>query len=312
MDHYLAVIEALRKRGIEPIVTLWHFTNPIWFARKGGFLNPKSSEYFSRYACYVAQKLDGKARWLITFNEAGTVYAGFAYLLGLWPPQYKSLYKTMRVIKNIRKAHRSAYKAIKSTSHNVIIGTTSMLTYVVYGRRFYEKIIGRLFNYLRNFYFLDKTARFHDFIGVDYYHVDRIRRFGNFLSEGYEVLPKQQLMPEMDWEFYPQGLYDVLKDLKKRFNKPVLIAENGIADSTDQKRSKFMTEHLYWVWRAIQDGVDVRGYIYWSLLDNFEWAKGFEPRFGLVEIGYATFSRKIRPSAFEYAKICKTNQLDIG
>jgi len=73
-----------------------------------------------------------------------------------------------------------------------------------------------------------------------------------------------------------------------------------------------MTEHLYWVWRAIQDGVDVRGYIYWSLLDNFEWAKGFEPRFGLVEIGYATFSRKIRPSAFEYAKICKTNQLDIG
>ena len=106
------------------------------------------------------------------------------------------------------------------------------------------------------------------------------------------------------------GIYHRLMELKN-FKKPIYIIENGIADSTDQLREKFIKEHLLWVWQAIHGGADVRGYIYWSLLDNFEWDKGFKPKFGLVEIDYATLGRKIRPSALEYAKICKTNQLEI-
>ena len=117
-------------------------------------------------------------------------------------------------------------------------------------------------------------------------------------------------MKEMNWEIYPEGIYHVLKDLSK-FKKPIFITENGIADGADLQREKFIKDHLRWIWQAIQDGVDVRGYLYWSLLDNFEWHLGFKPRFGLVEIDYATLERKIRPSAYEYAKICRENELKV-
>ena len=113
---------------------------------------------------------------------------------------------------------------------------------------------------------------------------------------------------DMGWEIYPEGIYHVLKDLKK-YNKPIYITENGIADAKDQKRSRFIKEHLQWAEEAVQEGVDVRGYFYWSLLDNFEWAHGFGPRFGLVEMDYKTMERKIRPSALEYKKIIENNGL---
>ena len=114
----------------------------------------------------------------------------------------------------------------------------------------------------------------------------------------------------MNWEIYPEGLHKLLLQFK-RFNKPVFITENGIADGTDKKRAKFIKDHLYWLWRAIQDGVDVKGYLHWSLLDNSELHRGFHPRFGLVEVNYKTFERHIRPSALEYARICIENQLEV-
>ena len=114
----------------------------------------------------------------------------------------------------------------------------------------------------------------------------------------------------MGWEIYPKGIYHRLIELKK-FKKPIYVTENGIADSKDELRDKFIKEHIRWVWQAIHDGADVRGYMYWSLLDNFEWAKGFKPRFGLVEVDFETFARKIRPSALEYAKISRDNRLSI-
>ncbi len=113
---------------------------------------------------------------------------------------------------------------------------------------------------------------------------------------------------EVGWEILPGGIYHVLKKLKK-FNKPVYITENGIADEKDEKRAEFIKEHLKWVHKAISEGIDVRGYFYWSLLDNFEWDKGFWPRFGLVEVDYKTMARSIRNSALEYAKICRENTL---
>ena len=115
-------------------------------------------------------------------------------------------------------------------------------------------------------------------------------------------------MTEMNWEIYPKGIYYRLMELKK-FNKPIYITENGIADQTDEKRAKFIKDHLYWIHKAIADGADVRGYMYWSLLDNFEWHRGFNPKFGLVKVDFNTFERKIRPSAWEYAKICRENTL---
>ena len=110
----------------------------------------------------------------------------------------------------------------------------------------------------------------------------------------------------MGWELYPEGIYHVLNDLKK-YGKPIYITENGLADARDVNREWYIKETLANVHKAIREGVDARGYFYWSLLDNFEWDKGFWPRFGLVEIDYKTMERKIRPSARVYAEICKNN-----
>jgi len=116
---------------------------------------------------------------------------------------------------------------------------------------------------------------------------------------------------DLGWEIVPEGIYYVLKNLKN-YNLPVYITENGIADAKDDKREEFITQHLRMVHKAIEDGVDVRGYFYWSLLDNFEFpeVRGFWPRFGLVEVDYKTMARTIRPSAKVYAAICKNNGIE--
>ncbi len=331
MQHYINVVKALRDRGIEPMITLWHFTNPIWFAQKGGFLNVDSPKYFTRYVKYVVEHLKDQVGLWITFNEATTVYGYYSYIKGLWPPHYKSLFKWRRASGNIIKAHIQAYSEIKKiydqspvdpesfeveprgflevrprdkvTSHNVEVGIAEGTAFPVSGDDFYQTIIGKLYNYHRNLYFLSKAFPHYDFIGVNYYKIDR-------LPGSEKVLSKQEIMFEKGWEIYPQGVYHVLKMLQK-FKKPVFITENGIADSTDQKREKFIKDHLYWIHKAINDGVDVRGYLYWSLLDNFEIIDGYKARFGLVEVDYNTFERHIRPSAWEYKRICETNSLEM-
>ncbi len=317
MHHYVNVVKALRERGIEPMITLWHFTNPVWFAEKGGFLNIDSPKIFTRYVKYVVDNLKDKVGLWITFNEATSVYAGFSYLNGQWPPQHKNIFEYIKVRNNFVRAQALAYQEIKKiysvpqkfldatlTSHNVEVGLVENNTFSAHGDRWYEKMIGKAYNYQRNLYFWDKALPYYDFLGLNYYKVDR-RTPGSYRS-----LPRQGWMSEMNWETYPKGIYHRLAELKK-FKKPIYITENGIADSKDELREKFIKEHLRWVWQAIHDGVDVRGYMYWSLLDNFEWARGFEPRFGLVEVNYDTFARKIRPSVLEYAKICKENEIKL-
>ena len=316
MHHYINVVKALQVRGLEPMVTLWHFANPVWFTEKGGWLNEKSPEIFTRYIKYVVDNLKDQVGLWITFNEAASVYAGFSYMSGQWPPQHKNIFEYIKVRKNFIKAQALAYQEIKKIysvpqalsdttlmSHNVEVGLVESNTYSAHGNMWHEKLMGKLYNYQRNLYFWDKALPYYDFLGLNYYHVDRR------VPGSYRILPKQGWMPEMGWETYPKGIYHRLMELKK-YKKPIFITENGIADSKDEKREKFIKDHLRWVWQAIQDGVDVRGYMYWSLLDNFEWAKGYGPRFGLVEVDYNNFARKIRPSALEYAKICKDNSLD--
>ena len=208
------------------------------------------------------------------------------------------------------KAHVFAYKEIKriynQTSHNVLVGIVENNVYIPDSKNFFGKQLRRLYKQLRNFYFFKKNIDYYDFVGLNYYHMSRKPSF----SEKNEIISRQEFNEDMGWELYPRGIYFVLQDLSK-FKKPIFITENGISDATDENREKFIKEHLRWVWQAINDGINVRGYMYWSLLDNFEWDKGFRPRFGLVEIDYKTLERKIRPSALEYAKICKENALNL-
>ncbi len=315
MHHYVNVVKALRARGLEPMVTLWHFTNPVWFAEKGGFLNIDSPKIFTRYVKYVVDNLKDRVGLWITFNEADDVYAAMSYYRGIWPPNKKNIFSAVKVVLNIIKAHSLAYQEIKkiynvppsllntnnSTSHNVgLVGIVENNRHFVAGK-FLGKLQQRMFEYFRNRFLLDRVQSSTDFIGLNYYTIDRL--FGS-----YRTLPKQDVMEGMDWEIYPKGIHHELMALKQ-YKKPIYITENGIADGKDEQREKFIKEHLRWVWQAIHDGADVRGYMYWSLLDNFEWARGFKPRFGLVEVNHDTFARKIRPSALEYAKICKSNSL---
>ena len=283
IQHYQEIIDALRERGIEPFVTLWHWTLPLWVAKQGGWENKKTISNFARYCEKITRSIQEVKFW-ITLNEP-ELFAAESYLKGIWPPQKKSLLRYIVVMRNFISAHKQVYKIICSTSNVAQIG-------IAKNNICFDGIFAPFARWWWNKAFLNHIQKYQDFIGLNYYF--------------HRPQSKTGIFSDMNWEIYPEGIYRVLKDLVK-YNKPIYITENGLADANDEKRAKFIKEHIKWIARAIKGGVDVRGYMYWSLLDNFEWDKGFWPRFGLVEIDYNTMQRKIRKSAFEYKKIIEDN-----
>jgi len=287
IEHYRQVLLALKDRGIEPFVSLYHWTLPIWFTKKGGWLNKNSPYYFNRFVKIVGENLFNQVKFWITLNEP-MVYASASYFKGAWPPQKKNIFKYFKVLSSLVKAHQLAYRSLRLIDLGCQVGIAK--NYIYFKNN-------PLAGYLWNSYFLNKIKEGQDFIGLNYYFY-------------FQFLKKRNLpVSDINWQIYPQGVYSILKKLKK-YQKPIYITENGLADKKDEQRAKFIKDHLYWIHKAIEEGVDVRGYLHWSLLDNFEWDKGFWPRFGLVEVDYKTLERKIRPSAYQYAKICKENTLE--
>ena len=309
--HYQEAINVLRERGIEPFVTLWHWTLPIWVAKQGGWENKKTIDDFARYCDKIVRSLSADEAGLksvayrITLNEP-EIYTMNSYLRGKWPPasptsqggpQKKSFFKFLKVYRNLANAHKKAYTVIHST------WVSDTQVGIAKNNSYFEGWLAPILNWGWNNWFLNRISQHQDFIGLNYYFHNRIKGFKLNQNNNKQV-------SDIGWEIYPEGIYHVLKDLKK-YNKPIYITENGVADAKDIHREKFIKEHLRWVHKAISKGVDVRGYFYWSLLDNFEWDKGFWPRFGLVEMDYKTMERRVRPSAYEYAKIVKENGFEI-
>lgn len=294
IEHYREVIQALRERDLEPFVTLWHWTIPVWLQKKDGLKNKKFSFYFSRFTERIVKELSRDVLFWITLNEP-LIYASNAYLKGIWPPQKSSLYHYIDIVRVLKMAHMEAYTLIKKINPEAQIGIAKNNIY------FDGEGINALLQYAAdwwwNFRFLNHIKNHQDFIGLNYYFHSRIRGLRFNQNEN-------NVTSDMGWEIYPEGIYHVLEDLCK-YKKPIYIMENGIADAKDEKRAAFIRDHLRWVHKAIENGVDVRGYFYWSLLDNFEWNKGFWPRFGLIEVNYKTMRRKIRPSAWKYKEIIK-------
>ncbi|MBI2039260.1 MAG: family 1 glycosylhydrolase [Candidatus Niyogibacteria bacterium] len=289
IEHYRIVIRALRERGMEPFVTLWHWTLPQWLEKKGGWLNTDIANYFSRFCEKMAEEFKGDITFWITENEP-MVYASHAYWRGDWPPKCAGIFAYLGAIRNLVKGHRAAFAAIKRTQPEAKIGIAkNMIFFEGSGA---DAVLARLADWWWNQRFLNLIRDYQDFIGVNYYFHDRIRNFRFNQNEN-------KVVSDIGWEIHPEGIYKVLKSLEK-FGKPIYITENGIADAADSKRTAFIQEHLRFVEMAIRDGIDVRGYFYWALTDNFEWDKGFGPRFGLVEIDYETMERRIRPSARSY------------
>jgi beta-glucosidase len=290
--HYREVLKALRDRNIEPFVTVWHWTLPLWLAQEGGLLAKKFPEYFARYAETLASEFKEVNFW-ITVNEPEVVTWN-GYGRGIWPPQYRSKFMVRKAMRALILAHKESYVRIKKIAPHSQVGATMHMDWFESAGGWINNLLAFFADRFVNFYFLHGVLSRIDFIGFNYY-------FHNRIDYGFNKNRNQEVS-DMGWEIYPEGIYRVLQRLKK-YDLPIYITENGLADAADSRRASFITRHLEWVEKAITEGVDVRGYFHWSLLDNFEWDKGFWPRFGLIEVDYRTLERKIRPSAFVYKKI---------
>lgn len=298
LEYYEKLIDELTRNGITPFVTLWHWPIPIWMKDKGGWENKDSITHFLRYVEKIITRLGHKVTFWITLNEP-EIYAGNSYLAGIWPPQKTNVFSYIRVLNHLIAAHKTSYKLIKHHYPKSQIGIAKNNIYFEASTNtFANKFVTRIIDWYWNKSLLNSIRENQDFIGLNFY-------FHKRLHYGFEQ-NKNEKTSDLGWELYPRGIYHVLKDLKV-YKKPIYITENGLADAKDIHRSWFIRETLKNVFLAIQDGVDVRGYFHWSLLDNFEWDKGFWPRFGLVEIDYHTLKRNPRQSFYDYAKICKEN-----
>ncbi|HEY4510248.1 MAG TPA: family 1 glycosylhydrolase [Candidatus Paceibacterota bacterium] len=295
IEHYREVIRELKKRGLEPFVTIWHFTLPLWFSHQGGFLNPKAPEIFSRYCKHIIRELSNEAHFWMTINEP-EVYASNGYLRGTWPPFRHNPLALIRVTNVLVKSHILAYKKMKAANAGIFIGIAKNNMDIEANWNPFFKIVAKFMNWFWNERFLDNTKDALDFIGLNHY-----------IHKKFGVSHKEEAT-DIGWPIFPKGIYNCLSKLKK-YRKPIYITENGLADAKDIRRERYIKDYLRWVWWAIKEGADVRGYFYWSLIDNYEWAHGYAPRFGLVEVDYKTQKRTIRQSVIAYADTCKLNEL---
>ncbi|MDO8593231.1 MAG: glycoside hydrolase family 1 protein [bacterium] len=305
VEHYRQVLQAAKAGNLKIVLTLWHWTLPLWLTAQGGWANKKAVEYFVRYVELIAGELGSYVDYWVILNEP-MVHLANGYLTGKFPPNKKNIFQACKAYNNLTKAHLMGYGIIHKKFRLAKVGLTMLTNYFEPARRWCagEWLIAKLANHCWNDRFVKKLKNKFDFLGLDYYFHDRIVWYPPFKKN------LNASVTGMGWEIFPQGIYKVLKNYKK-FNKPLFVMENGLADAKDNKRAKFIIEHLKYVHQAIGEGGDVQGYFYWSLLDNFEWADGFAPKFGLYSVDHKTFKRSARPSAKVYAEICKNNAVEV-
>jgi len=294
-DHYKNYIKELKKQGIEPMLNIWHWTLPVWFTDKGGFKKRENLKFWDRFVKKIADELTPLVHNIITLNEPN-VYASFSYAMGWWPPQEKSWISSSFVIWNLVQAHKRAYRILKKKKPSLNIGVATQLANIQAKRphNFFDQVMTKWMRYFWNWWFLTRINKYQDFVGFNYYFTDYYKVFRRANPE----VPTNDL----GWYMEPEGLYPLLLRIWTRYRKPIIITENGVADSDDQYRQWWIEESLVAMERALSEGVKLIGYYHWSLLDNFEWAYGWWPKFGLVEVDRKTMKRTIRPSAKWFAK----------
>ena len=302
INHYRQMLSALKKRGIEPIVTLWHWTNPLWFEEMGGFTKKANLDYFLKYVEKIIVELGEKIEYILTINEPQN-YAWFSYGAGEWPPQEKSIVKVIKVMWNLAEAHNRSYDVIKNVLKTLKVGSSVSLTSnePYKAKNPIHKLAAKFDDYANNWWYLDRTEAKHDFIGVNYY-------FKNYATRPTPGGVRNPDEPQNDlgWYMEPAAISEVLIKTHKRYNKIMMVTENGLADAKDQHRQWWLEETMKSLNRAITQDAKLLGYLHWSLTDNFEWSHGYWPRFGLIEIDRATLARRVRPSAKWLAEFIRT------
>ncbi len=325
--HYHDVIDACIAHGVEPMVTLHHFSDPIWFADKGGFEQLENVDLLVRFAEKAfAEYGDKVARWN-THNEPGP-YSLMGYALGVFPPGVKSAKRYARVLCNLMHSHARIYAAIKAMpgGERTEIALVKNIFQIEPFDRWHlgQWILSRVADHAYNESVLTclKTGVFEvripgfvhlreeipgiteslDFVGLNYYSHVMVRLLMD-REPPFAVLARPgDVVCDMAYCVYPEGFHRALMRIG-RLGKPVMVTENGIPDDRDDRRADWIRRYTYAMKRAMDDGVDVRGFHYWSLLDNFEWAEGWGPCFGLFGVDRATQERTLRDGAKAYVDV---------
>lgn len=300
IQHYRDYIKALKARGLEPFVTLFHWTTPVWFAQKGGFEKARNIRYFVRFAEKILQEFGPELRYITTINEPDTVVMA-GYVTQNHPPQKNAPVLGAWVYLNLLRSHRQIYKLARQKSRRFKVGFTKAYAMVSpTNDTWQERLMTRLDYLIRDDLPLWVVGRKTAFIGMNYYFSDR--------REGFKLIKHIGNVPvnDLGWEMLPDDLEKVLLRVGKRRPKvPIIVTETGVADENDKYRQWWLAHTLDAIHKAMGKGVRVEGYMHWSLLDNFEWAFGKWPRFGLISVDYKTMKRSPRDSARWYARVVK-------
>ncbi len=291
--HYRGVLESLAENGLTAFVTLHHFTNPLWFAERGGWLADDAVERFTRYCERVSRELGELMPWTCTINEPQIV-ALFGYLTGYHPPGLQDAEAWQRVTRTLIEAHRAV----------VDLFPRAGLCLQMPDLQGDEELRSMAQREMIDVYLDDLPGAF---AGVQYY----TRMVLDPGAPGLVADPPEDVRTtQMGWEIHPEGLLKALRSAA-RAGLPLVVTENGIATSDDSERIDYLESHLASVLEALSEGIDVRGYMYWSSFDNFEWAEGYRPRFGLIGIDRANdLRREVRPSARAFGRVARTGRLE--
>ena len=341
---YDRLVDALLARGIEPFVTLFHWDLPAALEDRGGWTNPDAAEWFAEYAALLFRELDDRVRFWTTVNEPWVVTDG-GYLNGTLAPGHRSPFEAAIASHNLLRAHAAAvgvYRARGRHSIGLVVNlepksaasksardrAAAARADAYMNRQYLDPVFrGRYPKELRAMFGkawprpapdLSGVRRPLDFIGINYYTRGVMRDAPEAPIPRAEKVPQpRRVHTETLWEVYPDGLTEALLGVRRRYGDiPLYVTENGaaFADAAaardlvpDVARVRYLREHLRAARRAIEAGVDLRGYFVWSLLDNFEWSHGYSKRFGIVHVDYSNQKRTPKRSARFYAEVIRTN-----
>ena len=319
LEHYVRVVDALLARGIEPVATLHHFASPAWFTERGGWIAADGPERFAAYAQRVVERLAGKVKWWLTINEP-TVWAKHAYVIGDWPPCIRGSWgKSLQCLRGMARGHRLVYRIIHARRPDAMVSLSHSAPHIMPadpGRRL-DRVAARIRDYGLNRLLFDlvgrPAGRWLDFLGINYYSRNLVRwvprgRAALLGEDDFGERPGEERRYSVMGEVWPAGMAEILRSYRG-MGIPLMITENGVATDDEELRADYLKAHLRAMAEAMREGIPVVGYLHWSLMDNYEWALGFGPRFGLAEVDFATQERRPRAVADIYAETCRTGLL---
>jgi beta-glucosidase len=301
LDYYRRVLATCHEHNVQPVVTFHHFSTPRWMAALGGWENEQIVDRFGRYCERAVAHLGDFIAIGCTINEPNIVSL-MGYMLGAFPPGRSDRAAYAVVNDNLKSAHRRAYDVLKSGPGDFPVGSCVAMGdwwAPVGAEAMLEKA-----RYRHEGQHLE-ILKGDDFVGVQAYSRTRLN------PEGRAVGPEEgvEVVPSMSYEFWPNALNVAIRHAAEVAQTPIYVTENGLGHHDDTRRIAYVQGALEGLGSCLADGIDVRGYFYWSLLDNFEWALGYGPQFGLAAVDRETFARTPKPSAAWLAQIARTNRL---